>query len=229
MKDNQQPNQNYKSLKEDEDYLIYEDGRLFSKKSKRFLKGKIDNVGYLTYSLALPDPLAINKTKGKMVYAHRLVALYFIDNPENKTIVNHIDGNKLNNHKNNLEWVTPSENSQKYLLVNGYQERKKPKYFEKNLEGEEWKIIPDYEGYSVSNMGRIRNNRTNRLLHLDDKSSNYLRVCLSKNNKKKNCYVHRLVYCVFSNDFNLDGFVIDHIDANKTNNRLDNLQKISQN
>lgn len=42
---------------------------------------------------------------------HRLIALTFIENPENKPIVNHIDGNKLNNQLDNLNWVTCSENN----------------------------------------------------------------------------------------------------------------------
>ena len=46
----------------------------------------------------------------KSRYIHRLVAKHFIDNPQNKRCVNHIDGNKNNNCVNNLEWVTYAEN-----------------------------------------------------------------------------------------------------------------------
>jgi len=48
---------------------------------------------------------------GKIFRLHRIIAQVFLENPENKPIVNHKDGNKLNAHLDNLEWVTSSENS----------------------------------------------------------------------------------------------------------------------
>lgn len=52
---------------------------------------------------------SINR-KRKQFYVHRLIAEYFIPNPDNLPQVNHIDGNKLNNSLDNLEWVTVQDN-----------------------------------------------------------------------------------------------------------------------
>jgi len=55
----------------------------------------------------------------KYEYVHRCIAKAFIENPENKSDVNHIDGNRLNNKLTNLEWVTKSENTRHMYYVLG--------------------------------------------------------------------------------------------------------------
>lgn len=209
-----------KPLKEDSDYLIYSDGRLYSKKANRFLTGKIDNVGYQVYRLAIKNELT--GKMGKMLYAHRLVAEYFIPNPNNLPYVHHKDGNKLNNNIDNLEWVTASDNYKEYLATT--KRKVSPaKYLLEDLPGEEWRIIQQNPLYSVSNKGRVVNNKTKRLLKIDS-CQKYLRVSF---NDKKHYYIHRLVYCTFHNDYDLDGYVIDHLDKDPTNNCLENLEKVT--
>lgn len=61
--------------------------------------------------------------KPKIFFVHRLVAYTYMIKPEGKTEINHIDGNKLNNHISNLEWCTSSEN-QKHAFRIGLQVRK---------------------------------------------------------------------------------------------------------
>ena len=74
----------------------------------RSWKGKVLNPdiapnGYYRVSFS------INR-KRKQFYVHRLIAEHFIPNPDNLPQVNHIDGNKLNNSLDNLEWVTVQDN-----------------------------------------------------------------------------------------------------------------------
>lgn len=69
----------------------------------RLLKARISNAGYKRVTLC-------KKNKMKTFSVHRLVAITFIDNPQNLPFVNHKDENKLNNHVSNLEWCTNEYN-----------------------------------------------------------------------------------------------------------------------
>lgn len=109
-------------------------------------------------------------SKGKKFQVHREVALKYVVNPdpENKKEVNHKDGNKLNNHFSNLEWVSRSENM-RHMFDNGLWKRKETFRFSKNEEHyntkltneDVIKIREDYRtgGYSYKDLGLIYNER----------------------------------------------------------------------
>jgi hypothetical protein len=101
-----------KAIKQYPNYSVTEEGLVFSSKTKRFLKPSYDKQGYARVGIY------VGNYKTKTIKIHRLIAETFISNPLNKTDVNHIDGNKLNNSVINLEWCTRSENC-KHAFKNG--------------------------------------------------------------------------------------------------------------
>lgn len=84
-------------------YLVSTLGEVISVKSGRHIKSTNHKGGYLRLGLVTDEGR-------KKFLLHRVVAITFIPNPENKPEVNHIDGNKHNNSVDNLEWVTREEN-----------------------------------------------------------------------------------------------------------------------
>lgn len=86
-----------------ENYEVSNLGKVRNIKSGIVLKPQPDKDGYLRLGL-------YENNKKKKLFLHRIIATTFIDNPEAKPQVNHIDENKLNNDLSNLEWCTAREN-----------------------------------------------------------------------------------------------------------------------
>ena len=110
-----------------------------------------------------------------------------------------------------------------------------------NIENEIWKDIPNYEGlYQVSTIGRVKmlsklqwngfafHNIKEKILKTNISNNGYYILGLSKNKTRKTIAVHKLMAITFLNHTpNKFVKVIDHIDNDKTNNNLNNLQIIT--
>lgn len=85
-------------------YKIYPDGKILNISTNCYKEPTLTPNGYLKVVL-------YKNNKGTNFLVHRLVALHFIPNPENKPCINHKDLDKTNNQVANLEWVTYKENN----------------------------------------------------------------------------------------------------------------------
>lgn len=91
-------------LKEIFGYFVDEHGNLFNKHGRQ-IKFYENQKGYMITQIRVDG-------KNKTIAQHRLVAMAFIPNPDNKPEVDHKDGNRKHNHRSNLRWATREENVQ---------------------------------------------------------------------------------------------------------------------
>lgn len=190
-------------------YSINRQGILRNLKTNKILNGSIlHSYRYVNLTLS-------NCRKNRAI--HQLVALAFLPNPNNYTIVDHIDGDRLNNNADNLRWVNALENAHNKHLD---KTPEKPKFekvvlSQEELDNEVWK---EYKGYKVSNLGRI--------IGLNGK--------MLQGHKSDCGYIiygghylgHILVWSAFSGE-KQEGMVINHINGNKHDNRLVNLEQVT--
>ena len=87
-------------------FSVSDCGSIRNNKTQRILSITVNKNGYSQVSVK-----PYGRSGGSKVFrVHREVAIAFLENPENKPVVNHIDGVKTNNSVHNLEWVTDTEN-----------------------------------------------------------------------------------------------------------------------
>lgn len=97
------PNEEIKIIEKYPNYLITSFGRVWSNQSHKWLKSTINKRGNHQREY-------VSLGRGNKEYIHRLVANAFVANPNNYNEIDHIDANGLNNHANNLRWVTHQQN-----------------------------------------------------------------------------------------------------------------------
>jgi hypothetical protein len=121
-------------IKNAENYLVANDGRVVGLKYPRLLKAGTNIPGYKYYNIKYDD----NVRKSKAV--HRLVYEHFIGDIPDGLSIDHIDGDKFNNHFKNLRTISPSEN------IRAWQDKKREagkfgfKYTEPFISQAKWLI-----------------------------------------------------------------------------------------
>jgi hypothetical protein len=132
----------------DTPYYVTEDGKVF--RNGKELKQSLNDKGYHRVKLSFGNT-------GKIVRINKMVAETYIPNPENKSEVNHWDGNKSNNHVSNLKWCTHKENMEHASinnLMSKGENHPKAKLTNKEVEFIRNNYIPRHKEYGMRALAR---------------------------------------------------------------------------
>ena len=137
----------YKIIKDFENYSVSNFGRVINNKTTRILKPSINDHGYYKVNLCQDGNTYTKKI-------HKLVAEAFIVNPYNKPCIDHIDNCKTNNNVNNLRWVSQQENQMNSKLSSKNTSNHKGVSFHK--QSNKWMAYIKSNG-KVKNLGYFKN------------------------------------------------------------------------
>ncbi len=203
-------------------YLISNYGRLYSIGKSIIKKTSTDDDGYDIISMRLEKHGTPERFK-----IGRLVATHFIpnDDPETKTLVDHIDRTRNNDFYKNLRWVTPSENSKNTANINkpkGERVLYEPKDDEEFINIETINDL-DFSNYEVSNYGTVRKVDSEYIIN-PKLHNGYYRIELKTDNKERKTFANHLLVATFFCEKGENDTVVKHIDKNKLNNHYTNLK-----
>lgn len=180
----------WKTIEDFPNYEVSTFGNIKNKTTGKMFKLQKNYSGYLKVSLLNNDRKTI------CCIVHRLVCKAFINNPENKPTVNHIDRNRSNNHIQNLEWATTLEQNYHSALVS---KKEKPINYRPiyQIDIKTNEIIRDFVSIRNASIWIIDNNLT----QIKDKTKNSLsiissKICAVANNKRNNAYNFKWKYII---------------------------------
>jgi hypothetical protein len=199
----------WKKIEEYKYAYISETGLIWNSYIRDFISQRV-HVGYMAVGL-----------NSDFHHVHRLIAKYFCENSEEKKIVNHKDGNKLNNNSKNLEWCTTQEN-----IVHAVQNLpRKDRITQYPVESpEKFVELKDFPDYRITKDGHVYSVFSSIYLTETINDNGYFRVVINK----KPRYIHRLVaFAYLQLPTPLSNYQVNHKNLNKLDNRVENLEWIT--
>ena len=208
----------WKTLKDSTSYEVSSLGSLKNAITGLVLKQFITNTGGARVTLRIDG-------KSKSYDVHRLVAEVFLENPEEKPKVFHINDIRTDNRVKNLKWAT---NREVALLVAEKRKAAPPKEptpptVQEPHTDELWRACDDIAGYEVSNYGAVRRSDNGQRMTISRDRRNICTVRISSSIYM----VHRLVAKAFIQTYQENCIVI-HLNGNKTENAVTNLACTTQ-
>jgi hypothetical protein len=205
----------WKVIKDYEQYSVSTNGSIKNNTTGRILKHYIRN-GYKSITLS-------KDSKKKTYNIHTIIASHFLKKPDGVFVVNHKNENKLDNTIENLEYVTYAENTQ-------YSASSKRTSNNAEFDLSVFSQIPNYTNYMISTNGEVYSTVIKRLCSISILPNGYHKIKLKSDmDVYKDLYIHVLVAMTYLQYIpSTNKIVINHIDGNKGNNQLFNLEIITQ-
>jgi len=193
-----------------QEYYVSSMGKIWSRKSESFMALRYKE--YVSVSISKMSP-----------HVHVLAAKAFIPILEGCNIVNHKDGDGTNNIIANLEWVTckgNADHARHELKKNMGTTGMKRKYSPKPADGVK---IRSLENYLVTPEGKVYSLKSRMYLTETTCGNKYPRVSIGKTKY----FVHKLVGHAYLSPPSEEQTQVNHIDGNKSNNHVDNLEWVT--
>ena len=151
-------------------YSVSNKGNIKNNKTNKILKQAINRDGYNKLCLSMNG-------KKKTIDIHRLVAMAFIPNPENKPCVDHVNNIKTDNNVNNLRWVTNSENNYNQKLSKANTSGVKGVCY--NKKDKKWRAQIQLDGISIhlGNFDTIEEAKQARIKRANEAFGVFINAC----------------------------------------------------